>query len=195
MQEEEMRSKHQAHLLKLREKALIDKTNAELAWLEQMKKKVQDKGEDEKMPSILKKEKGIMQKLKEEQENINKMKEVQRRATENRLKILSQHSEVIKWCQNKLKKQTSSNLNHTSTHHDTFDVSYNENENEVTNTTTTEDDDQHNQLDESNINQSLIESKLMKQVKQHLNSEKYVFVFDLAILNNLASQICPFRTL
>lgn len=32
-----------------------------------MKKKVQDKGEDEKMPSILKKEKGIMQKLKEEQ--------------------------------------------------------------------------------------------------------------------------------
>ena len=58
-----------AHLLKLREKALIDKTNAELTWLEQMKKKVQDKGEDEKMPSILKKEKGIMQKLKEEQVN------------------------------------------------------------------------------------------------------------------------------
>ena len=57
-------------MLKLREKALIDKTNAELAWLEQMKKKVQDKGEDEKMPSILKKEKGIMQKLKEEQVKI-----------------------------------------------------------------------------------------------------------------------------
>ncbi len=53
--------------MKLKEKALIDKTNAELTWLEQMKKKVQDKGEDEKMPSILKKEKGIMQKLKEEQ--------------------------------------------------------------------------------------------------------------------------------
>ena len=32
-----------------------------------MKKKAQDKGEDEKMPSILKKEKGIIQKLKEEQ--------------------------------------------------------------------------------------------------------------------------------
>lgn len=56
--------------MKLKEKALIDKTNAELTWLEQMKKKVQDKGEDEKMPSILKKEKGIMQKLKEEQVSI-----------------------------------------------------------------------------------------------------------------------------
>ena len=64
MQEEELRSKHQAHLLKLREKALIEKTDAELAWLEQMKKKAQDKGEDEKMPSILSKQKGIMQKVR-----------------------------------------------------------------------------------------------------------------------------------
>lgn len=32
-----------------------------------MKKKVQDKGEDEKMPLILRKEKSIMQKLKQEQ--------------------------------------------------------------------------------------------------------------------------------
>lgn len=105
MQEEEMRSKHQAHLLKLREKALVDRTTAELAWLEQMKRKAQDRGEDEKMPSILRKEKGIRQKLREEQESINQMKEVQRQAAENRLKLLSQHSEVIKWCQSKLKKQ------------------------------------------------------------------------------------------
>jgi hypothetical protein len=67
MQEEEMRSKHQANLLKLRERALLEKTNTELLWLEQMRKKALDKGEDEKMPLILKKEKGIMQKLKEEQ--------------------------------------------------------------------------------------------------------------------------------
>ncbi|RMZ93280.1 hypothetical protein BpHYR1_054627, partial [Brachionus plicatilis] len=50
MHEEELRSKHQADLLKLREKALVEKTKSELAWLEQMKKKAQDKGEDEKMP-------------------------------------------------------------------------------------------------------------------------------------------------
>ncbi len=159
-------------MLKLREKALIDKTNAELTWLEQMKKKVQDKGEDEKMPSILKKEKGIMQKLKEEQDNINQMKEVQRRATENRLKILSQHSEVIKWCQNKLKKQQQSAAE--SSFKETNDLpvksgslSTNVNESELTPVNQDEND-----LDESTINQSLIESKIMKQVKQHLNSEK-----------------------
>lgn len=166
MQEEELRSKHQAHLLKLREKALIEKTDAELAWLEQLKKKVQDKGEDEKMPSILSKEKGIMQKLKEEQDSINKMKEVQKKAAENRLKLLSQHSEVISWCQNKLKNQKS--LKDSVVKEDKLESSYTED------FSTTEDDDQHNQLDESNINQSLIESKILKQVKQQLNSEKYL---------------------
>jgi hypothetical protein len=137
----------------LREKALIDKTNAELAWLEQMKIKVQDKGEDEKMPSLLRKQKGIMQKLKEEQESINQMKEVQKLATEKRLKILSKHSEVIKWCQNKIKKQKMNN--------DTYEKDDVETEKE-------------NQLDESiasKDNHSSIESKLMKKVK-HLNSEK-----------------------
>ena len=184
MQEEELRSKHQAHLLKLREKALIEKTDAELAWLEQMKKKAQDKGEDEKMPSILNKEKGIMQKLKEEQDNINKMKEVHKKASENRLKILSQHSEVISWCQNKLKSTTANLATKTNAsvkeapsnaaaqlqHQHTSESSFNEAEDYSM--TTTEDDEQHNQLDESNINQSLIESKILKQVKQHLNSEK-----------------------
>ena len=132
---------------------MIDKTNAELAWLEQMKIKVQDKGEDEKMPSLLRKQKGIMQKLKEEQESINQMKEVQKLATEKRLKILSKHSEVIKWCQNKIKKQKMNN--------DTYEKDDVEIEKE-------------NQLDESiasKDNHSSIESKLMKKVK-HLNSEK-----------------------
>ena len=123
------------------------------------------------------------------------MKEVHKKASENRLKILSQHSEVISWCQNKLKSSVSmqkvngasgpivvptsggvgggSNITNQvakdpSTH--TSESSFNENEDYSM--TTTEDDEQHNQLDESNINQSLIESKILKQVKQHLNSEK-----------------------
>jgi len=167
MQEEEMRSKHQAHLLKLREKALVDKTTAELSWVEQMKKKVLDRGEDEKMPSILKKEKGIMQKLKEEQENIDQMKEVQRKATESRMKILSQHSEVIKWCQTKLKSKVEAAV--VVGEKDEGDVTVRESGVEG-------EGEQEavvgGALDESTINQSLIESKIMKQVKQHLNSEK-----------------------
>jgi hypothetical protein len=193
MQEEEVRSKHQAHLLKLREKALIEKTNAGLAWLEQMKKKAQDKGEDEKMPLILRKEKGIIQKLKQEQESINKMRE----ATESRLKMLSQHSEVIKRCEKKLKqgvlttaatagKEAADNGTdqHNHQHADDFDSSINTVSMSATSSATpTEDEDvtghgqHHQQLDESTLNnQSLIDTKFMKQVK-HLNSEKLVNVF------------------
>jgi hypothetical protein len=117
------------------------------------------------------------------------MKEVHKKASENRLKILSQHSEVISWCQNKLKSSvsmpkvngvsgtgpvvvvpTTTNASSTKDTAHTSESSFNENEDYSM--TTTEDDEQHNQLDESNINQSLIESKIMKQVKQHLNSEK-----------------------
>ena len=35
-----------------------------------------------------------------------------------------------------------------------------------------EEEEQPSQLDDSHMNQSLIESKVMKQVKQHLTSEK-----------------------
>ena len=101
------------------------------------------------------------------------MKEVQRKATENRLKILSQHSEVIKWCQNKLKKQSNHPVITTNNIDSSFkDQQSNVNDSEVS--TQIEDEDQQKSLDESTINQSLIESKIMKQVKQHLNSEKYL---------------------
>lgn len=38
MKEEMVRAKHQAALLNLREKVVQQKTNAELAWLEHLKK-------------------------------------------------------------------------------------------------------------------------------------------------------------
>ena len=119
------------------------------------------------------------------------MKEVHKKASENRLKILSQHSEVISWCQNKLKSGVSTQkvngisgpvvvptngvgsiVNQAAKDPNTHTSESSFNENEDYSMTTTEDDEQHNQLDESNINQSLIESKILKQVKQHLNSEK-----------------------
>lgn len=105
------------------------------------------------------------------------MKEVQRKATENRLKILSQHSEVIKWCQNKFKKQYIANNNSLI---DSIEINNSKNLEKIDSTEYLLENDlllneQPNLLDESsNINQSLIESKVMKQVKQHLNSEKYL---------------------
>lgn len=67
MRDEEVRLQHQSSLLHLRQKALKEKTRTEVAWLEHQKKKLRDKGEDDKMPPIRKKQRGLLLKLQQEQ--------------------------------------------------------------------------------------------------------------------------------
>ena len=67
IQEEEVRSKHETALLRLREKALIEKTKADMAWLELQKKSLRDKGADDLMPPLKKKQRGLWMKLQAEQ--------------------------------------------------------------------------------------------------------------------------------
>jgi hypothetical protein len=45
----------------------MERTNAELSWLRQMKKRLKNRSVDDRMPIILKKQNEIIQKLKEEQ--------------------------------------------------------------------------------------------------------------------------------
>jgi len=67
MKEEEVRAKHQAGLLRLREKAVKEKTRAEMAWLESQKKRHRDKGADDVMPSIRKRQRGVLMRHQAEQ--------------------------------------------------------------------------------------------------------------------------------
>ena len=47
-------------LLILRERALVEKTSAELAWLEQQKQSQPNKGADDQHPDFLRKKKNIL---------------------------------------------------------------------------------------------------------------------------------------
>lgn len=67
MQEEELRARHQATLLRLREDALQEKTKAHLEWLKIKKKALQKKGGDDKMPPLARMERGLLKKYKQEQ--------------------------------------------------------------------------------------------------------------------------------
>lgn len=67
IQEDEVRAKHQAALLELREKAIIEKTKAEMTYLEMQKKTKKTKGTDEKMPPITKKQRAVLLRLQAEQ--------------------------------------------------------------------------------------------------------------------------------
>ncbi|RNA27706.1 hypothetical protein BpHYR1_018259 [Brachionus plicatilis] len=111
------------------------------------------------------------------------MKEVQRKVAESRLKLLSQHSEVVKWCQKKLKRHS---LNQS------YKGNENENDNDETSSASNaasttssvesvatpalssssinQEPDQLDDLSFSLNNQSLVESKIMKQYQ--FNTEK-----------------------
>uniref|UniRef100_A0A4W5QAQ6 Centrosomal protein 350 n=1 Tax=Hucho hucho TaxID=62062 RepID=A0A4W5QAQ6_9TELE len=94
MKEEEVRAHHQSSLLRLRQKALKEKTKAELAWLEHQKRRFRDKGEDDKMPPIRKKQRGLLMKLQQEQAEIKRLQEANRAARKERQLLLKQQEEI-----------------------------------------------------------------------------------------------------
>ncbi|XP_060686056.1 centrosome-associated protein 350 isoform X2 [Hemiscyllium ocellatum] len=105
MKEEEMRAQHQVSLLKLRERALKEKTKAELAWLEHQKKRLRDKGEDDKMPPIRKRQRGLLLRLQQEQAEIKRLQEANRAAHKERQMILKQQEEIQRMRQTTIKIQ------------------------------------------------------------------------------------------
>ena len=97
----------------------MERTNAELSWLRQMKKRLKSRSVDDRMPIILKKQNEIIQKLKEEQVNNlifdpqlhlsfffvysaqNNMKNIKDISIEQHSKILASRLKAISWSQNK----------------------------------------------------------------------------------------------
>lgn len=105
MKEEEMRAAHQSSLLRLREKALKEKTKAELAWLEHQKKHLRDKGEDDKMPPLRKRQRGLLLRLQQEKAEIKRLQEANKAARKERQLILKQQEEIERIRQTTLKLQ------------------------------------------------------------------------------------------
>ncbi|XP_038638232.1 uncharacterized protein LOC119955771 isoform X2 [Scyliorhinus canicula] len=96
LKEEELRARHQAALFRLREKALREKTKAELAWLEHQKTHLRDKGEDDKMPAIVQKQREILMKLQQEKAEIRHLQNVYKAAHQERKLLLRQQQEIFR---------------------------------------------------------------------------------------------------
>ncbi|XP_074491458.1 centrosome-associated protein 350 [Sebastes fasciatus] len=94
MKDEDVRLQHQSSLLHLRQKAVKEKTRTELAWLEHQKKRLRDKGEDDKMPPIRKKQRGLLMKLQQEQAEIKRLQEANKAARKERQLLLKQQEEI-----------------------------------------------------------------------------------------------------
>ena len=75
MLEEKVRAQHKASLLKIKEASLISEAKKKVEELEKVKQEMVDKGKDEKMPKIKKKQRNILHKLKERRAEIASMRE------------------------------------------------------------------------------------------------------------------------
>nr|KAG5710507.1 hypothetical protein BaRGS_013153 [Batillaria attramentaria] len=96
MREEELRAQHQAALLRLREKALKEKTKAELAWLRQQQQQLRNKGKDDVHPQLAKKEQKLLKQLQEQQAEIRQLQEANRLASKERQSLLKQHEQIAR---------------------------------------------------------------------------------------------------
>uniref|UniRef100_A0A4W3GE57 Uncharacterized protein n=1 Tax=Callorhinchus milii TaxID=7868 RepID=A0A4W3GE57_CALMI len=96
VKEEELRARHQAALFRLREKALREKTAAELAWLEHQKTHLRNKGDDDKIPTIINKQRGILIKLQQEKMEIRNLQSISRVAHQERTLLLRQQEEIFR---------------------------------------------------------------------------------------------------
>ncbi|XP_061743966.1 centrosome-associated protein 350 isoform X3 [Nerophis ophidion] len=92
--DEDLRLQHQNALLRLRQKAVKEKIRTELAWLEHQKKQLRNKGEDDKLPPIRKKQKGLLLRLQEEQAEIKRLQEANKAARKKKQQLLKQQEEI-----------------------------------------------------------------------------------------------------
>ncbi|XP_069772145.1 uncharacterized protein [Narcine bancroftii] len=95
LQEEDIRARHQTALFRLREKALKEKTKAELAWLQHQKIHFQNKGQDDKRPVIVGKQREVLLKLQKEKADIRHLQNACQVAHQERKLLLKQQQQEI----------------------------------------------------------------------------------------------------
>ncbi|XP_043914054.1 centrosome-associated protein 350-like [Protopterus annectens] len=96
LKEEELRAQFQNALFQLRERALLEKTKAEIAWLEHQKRHLMEKGESQKVSSLIKKQSEIFDRLQHEKTEIKHLQKIYKAAHEERKLLLRQQNEIMK---------------------------------------------------------------------------------------------------
>ncbi|XP_019396667.1 PREDICTED: centrosome-associated protein 350-like [Crocodylus porosus] len=95
LREEELRARHQAALLRLREEALQEKTRAELAWLQYQERCLDNLRDTPEMTAVAEKQQEILTKLKQEQAEILHLRNIYRAAHQERKLLLKQQRDIL----------------------------------------------------------------------------------------------------
>lgn len=96
IKDEDARIDNLKAILKIREKALVDRTKGELAWLEIQKKHLKDGGQLQEISAIKKKQRGLLIKLEHERHEMQRLKQMQKAASKERKSVLKEQRNMIK---------------------------------------------------------------------------------------------------
>eukprot|EP00117_Sycon_ciliatum_P043213 scpid22279/ scgid31323/ Centrosome-associated protein 350; Centrosome-associated protein of 350 kDa len=96
MLEEETRSRHQAALLGLREKAIREKARAEMSLLKQRIRYYQKKGDDDKMPQLCKRQEGLKRRVQAETAELKRLQSANEAARQDRQRLLQQQQDIAR---------------------------------------------------------------------------------------------------
>ncbi|KAB0797035.1 hypothetical protein PPYR_11096 [Photinus pyralis] len=96
IKDEDARIENLKAILKIREKALVDRTKGELAWLEIQKKHLKDGGQLQEISAIKKKQRGLLIKLEHERHEMQRLKQMQKAASKERKSVLKEQRNMIK---------------------------------------------------------------------------------------------------
>ncbi|XP_044257989.1 centrosome-associated protein 350-like [Tribolium madens] len=96
IKDEDTRIQQLKAIIKIREQALLDRTKGELVWLEIQKKQLIETGKIEEASLLKKKQRGILLKHEQERNEIKKLKQMQKEASEKRKNTLKRQRNLIK---------------------------------------------------------------------------------------------------
>lgn len=109
-----------------------EKTTAELEWLKVKQQKMRGKGEDDHMPLLETRQRGLLKKLEAEQAEIRRLQRVQQEASREHRLMMEQHREIshlhhsAKYYRDKLRRysmrDTQDHLTPSPSHHSTSPV-------------------------------------------------------------------------
>ncbi|XP_077609296.1 coiled-coil domain-containing protein 187 [Crocuta crocuta] len=94
LRDEELRARHQAAILRLREKVLEEKMLTELAWLEHQRECLCSKGKDTMLAALAERQEQALRKLEQEQREIRSLQNIHLFSHQER-KLLLQHQKDI----------------------------------------------------------------------------------------------------
>ncbi|KAK9499709.1 hypothetical protein O3M35_002704 [Rhynocoris fuscipes] len=96
LKDADLKYEHFIAVIKMQEKALIDRAKAEIAYLEMQKRELKEQGRDEEVRNIKKKQRGVVVRVDEGIREIQRIRKAEKNASRERKLLIQQQQQLLK---------------------------------------------------------------------------------------------------